>query len=574
MNSLSFDISNVFKTNIDTLFLQFAEVMILNLSRKYNFDHDDAMQYINNSLSINYQSINEKKPIEIEQKPIEIEQKPIEIEQKPIEIEQKPIEIEQKPIEIEQKPNKKNKKTFIKPNIVIPFCNQINNDWCFAIRLNHGLYTQCTNPISKNIPITKHNFCNTCFKQTQKNENYLPNYGLISDRIDSPDWTFKGKKPIIYAKIIEKLNINKNDAINEANRFGFVIPEEQLIIPDKKKSGRPKRSTVSIDNNTQKSSKKSSKKSSEKSSVSIDNNTQKSSEKSSVSIDNNTQKSPEKSSQKSPEKSSQKSSEKSSVSIDNNTQKSRGRPKKTKTIVNHADKIISEKLEHISKVNPENNSVDILIQDILKIDKTINNPEQQFLNKHSISDFEDTILTQDLSNAIQIDVNQSNTILDNSCVGIQEYKQELDHNIDDKNDDKNDDDNTDYDEEPESNYSSQDIFEENAISDNTEQLFHELNYEKKQENELKEPSYLSHLNSQLEYQDDCDDELKEDSYISDVKSAESSDDDKTPVSYHVFDGIEYYKDEDNILYDIDTNDPIAKWDPITLTTSPIFDSIL
>ena len=567
MNSLSFDISNVFKTNIDTLFLQFAEVMILNLSRKYNFDHDDAMQYINNSLSINYQSINEKKPIEIEQKPIEIEQKPIEIEQKP-------IEIEQKPIEIEQKPNKKNKKTFIKPNIVIPFCNQINNDWCFAIRLNHGLYTQCTNPISKNIPITKHNFCNTCFKQTQKNENYLPNYGLISDRIDSPDWTFKGKKPIIYAKIIEKLNINKNDAINEANRFGFVIPEEQLIIPDKKKSGRPKRSTVSIDNNTQKSSKKSSKKSSEKSSVSIDNNTQKSSEKSSVSIDNNTQKSPEKSSQKSPEKSSQKSSEKSSVSIDNNTQKSRGRPKKTKTIVNHADKIISEKLEHISKVNPENNSVDILIQDILKIDKTINNPEQQFLNKHSISDFEDTILTQDLSNAIQIDVNQSNTILDNSCVGIQEYKQELDHNIDDKNDDKNDDDNTDYDEEPESNYSSQDIFEENAISDNTEQLFHELNYEKKQENELKEPSYLSHLNSQLEYQDDSDDELKEDSYISDVKSAESSDDDKTPVSYHVFDGIEYYKDEDNILYDIDTNDPIAKWDPITLTTSPIFDSIL
>ena len=158
MNSLSFDISNVFKTNIDTLFLQFAEVMILNLSRKYNFDHEDAMQYINNSLSINYKSIDEQKPIEIEkktieiepieiekkpnvieQKPIVIEQKPIEIEKKPIviepiEIEQKPIEIEpieieQKPIEIEQKPNKKNKKTFIKPNIVIPFCNQIYNDW-------------------------------------------------------------------------------------------------------------------------------------------------------------------------------------------------------------------------------------------------------------------------------------------------------------------------------------------------------------------------------------------------------------------------------------------------------------
>ena len=66
MNSLSFDISNVFKTNIDTLFLQFAEVMILNLSRKYNFDHEDAMQYINNSLSINYKSIDEQKPIEIE----------------------------------------------------------------------------------------------------------------------------------------------------------------------------------------------------------------------------------------------------------------------------------------------------------------------------------------------------------------------------------------------------------------------------------------------------------------------------------------------------------------------------
>jgi hypothetical protein len=520
--------------------------MILNLSRKYNFDHDDAMQYINNSLSINYKSIDEQKPIEIEKKPIEIEQKPIVIE--PIEIEQKPIEIEQKPNVIEQKPNKKNKKTFIKPNIVIPFCNQINNDWCFAIRLNHGLYTQCTNPISKNIPITKHNFCNTCFKQTQKNENYLPNYGLISDRIDSPDWTFKGKKPIIYAKIIEKLNINKNDAINEANRFGFVIPEEQFIIPDKKKSGRPK-------------------KNSQKSAVSIDNNTQKTSQKSAVSIDNNTQK----------------TSQKSPLSIDNNTQKIRGRPKKTKTIVNHADKIISEKLHNIE--NSQNNSVDTLIQDILIIDKTINNPEQQFLNKHSISDFEHKILTQDLSNAIQFDVKQPNTMQDNSCLGIQEHKQNIHEDIHD-----NIHDNIDFDEDLESLNSSQD-------SHNTELLFQELNYDKKKINddddddddELKEPSYLSHVNSQLHSDND---ELKEDSYLSDDvhsgkslnnlddnfddnlddyshQSSDESSDDDTKVTYHVFDGIQYLKDDDNILYDIDTNDPIATWDPKTLTTSPI-----
>ena len=30
------------------------------------------------------------------------------------------------------------------PSIPIPFCGEVNEEWCQGIRLNHGLYTQCT----------------------------------------------------------------------------------------------------------------------------------------------------------------------------------------------------------------------------------------------------------------------------------------------------------------------------------------------------------------------------------------------------------------------------------------------
>ena len=59
--------------------------------------------------------------------------------------------------------------------IPLPFCDKIIKGNCEAIRLNHSLYTQCTNDstiLHTNGKITA-NLCSTCFKQTEKNSNGL-----------------------------------------------------------------------------------------------------------------------------------------------------------------------------------------------------------------------------------------------------------------------------------------------------------------------------------------------------------------------------------------------------------------
>ncbi len=330
MNAISFDAINIFKDNIENMFLQLSDVIILHLSRKYMFDADEASKFIKDSFNIDnikdddidiHHDITEKNLQDIardiadnkaddiavkkaddiaekktdnitennaddivennaedivennaddivennaddiaEKKADDIAEKKADdiAEKKADDISEKKADdiAEKKTDDIEVNKNKKNKKNKKnnKPNVLLPFCNKVFDDFCHAIRLNHGLYTQCTNPIKKD------NLCTTCHKQTLKNDNNLPNYGLINERIDNPNWKFNGKSPVKYADILTKLNINIQDAINESVVFGIVIPEEQLTpsTKNKKKPGRPKKSSVSIndDNSSTKTKKK------------------------------------------------------------------------------------------------------------------------------------------------------------------------------------------------------------------------------------------------------------------------------------------------------------------------------
>ena len=395
MNSLSINVNEIFKSNIDTMFLQYADIIVIHLARKFNFDVNDAMQFIHQSININY---NIEKSIEKSiEKPIEKSiEKSIIYDDEPI------IENETKNDDTPIKKTNKTKKTN-KPNVLLPFCNVIFDNFCHSIRLNHGLYTQCTNPIKIN------SLCNTCNKQAIKNDNNLPNYGLIHDRIDNPNWTFKGKKPINFANIIQKLNIEKNDAIQEALLFGIHIPDEQFI-PSNNKTGRPKKT--------------------------------------------------------------------SAVSI-HNSKKNRGRPKKTKKIINNpADDIIAHKLN--LNHNLSNNDDPIL--EIIQIDKLINNHEKQLLNNHSISDFHNAQLDQQLAHMI---------IQDSS-----------------DNDTNND--------------------------------------------------------SHYDTNNDLDTQLLSDHYLTD------DDDQQIHADTFLIDEVSYFKDNDNILYDFDTQDVVGKWNPNTMEIIKLF----
>tara|TARA_A100001011_G_C14292543_1_gene836904 strand:- start:1744 stop:2619 length:876 start_codon:yes stop_codon:yes gene_type:complete len=133
-----------------------------------------------------------------------------------------------------------------KSNVPLPFCGNINNAGCHGVRLNYGLYTQCTNsPTCFN---GEYPMCQTCFKQSTNNSNNQPNYGFISKRAEmgvnykDP----KGKSPINYGNIMEKLNITRQQAEEAAEQAGLTIPDEQFAVV-KAARGRPKKDATAYD---------------------------------------------------------------------------------------------------------------------------------------------------------------------------------------------------------------------------------------------------------------------------------------------------------------------------------------
>ena len=137
-----------------------------------------------------------------------------------------------------------------KSSIPLPFCGVICAKSCQTIRLNHGLYTQCTNEQSETVK--GHSVCSTCAKQIEKNSNKMPTYGYISERVEKGNKYRdpKGKAPINYGNVMEKLKISRNTAEREAANLGLEIPEEQFIVK-KAARGRPKKDATANDTSSE-----------------------------------------------------------------------------------------------------------------------------------------------------------------------------------------------------------------------------------------------------------------------------------------------------------------------------------
>jgi hypothetical protein len=124
----------------------------------------------------------------------------------------------------EPKEQKEPKKTKIeKPAFPLPFNMTINNDCCLGIKNNHGLYTQCE---STRIELSE--YCKSCMAQSVKNTNGMPDYGNIRDRLSVGLMDYrdpKGKGPIHYTKLMQKLNITKEEVLREAENLHIEIDE-------------------------------------------------------------------------------------------------------------------------------------------------------------------------------------------------------------------------------------------------------------------------------------------------------------------------------------------------------------
>ena len=126
------------------------------------------------------------------------------------------------------------------PKVLLPWTGKAVEGWCHGIRLNHGLHTQCTQEDAGGLEA--YPLCKTCKRQADKNASGKPTYGTIEDRLATGVFDFKdpktGKLTVPYANVMEKLGIDKQTAIAEAERFGLTIPDDHFVAR-KSKRGRP-----------------------------------------------------------------------------------------------------------------------------------------------------------------------------------------------------------------------------------------------------------------------------------------------------------------------------------------------
>ena len=128
------------------------------------------------------------------------------------------------------------------PKMVLPFCGRVVEEWCEGVKLNHGLYNQCTSEKSAS-ETGDEKYCKSCKKQAETNESGKPTLGDINERMLKSSAEYraeKGKKCVVYSVVMKKLKITKEDAVAEALKFGLEIPEEEFEMP-KSQRGRPKK---------------------------------------------------------------------------------------------------------------------------------------------------------------------------------------------------------------------------------------------------------------------------------------------------------------------------------------------
>jgi hypothetical protein len=133
-----------------------------------------------------------------------------------------------------------------KPTLILPFCGEIQGDWCKGVKFNHGLHTQCTNG-----PSGEDTYCKTCRKHADNSATGKPPYGDINDRAEfNVDYRDpKGKLTLPFANVVEKLSINLETANVAAATLGWTIPAEQLVKRSSKR-GRPAKSAAVSDSDS------------------------------------------------------------------------------------------------------------------------------------------------------------------------------------------------------------------------------------------------------------------------------------------------------------------------------------
>lgn len=213
MSSTIINYSSAIESGLNTMLSQFGHSIVSQLSAHYKFDLDEAMRIAGvNQITLEKTTKTVTKAIK------------------------EPKEKKEKaPKEPKEKKAPKEKVERLVPAFPLPFCGAIVEGWCNGVRANHELYTQCTAE-----PAGEDKFCKACRKAADGNDGAHP-FGEISERLskDAMDYEVKGKKVVPYGNVLAKIGKTREEAIAEAARFGWTIPEEQFETR-KGSRGRPR----------------------------------------------------------------------------------------------------------------------------------------------------------------------------------------------------------------------------------------------------------------------------------------------------------------------------------------------
>jgi hypothetical protein len=146
------------------------------------------------------------------------------------------IKVERK-APIKTKSQKVEKVKVPKTAFPLPWSGEFNDAYCYALRQNNGLYTQCTG-----VRKGENHYCKSCASQMQKTGAEMPEYGTIQQRMAVGIFEYvdpKGRKPVAYTKIMKKYKLSEEQVIEEGNKLNIKINPEHFVVIEEVKRGRP-----------------------------------------------------------------------------------------------------------------------------------------------------------------------------------------------------------------------------------------------------------------------------------------------------------------------------------------------
>ena len=126
----------------------------------------------------------------------------------------------------EKKPREPKEKKSVFPMPFIAECVDLNG--CKGLAYNRGLFTQCTKKRMEN-----GNFCKGCQAEADKSASGCPDCGTVDSRLATGLYEFKdpkGRSPISYLKVLEKLKFSVDAALEESGKLNIEIPEEHFVV--------------------------------------------------------------------------------------------------------------------------------------------------------------------------------------------------------------------------------------------------------------------------------------------------------------------------------------------------------